>query len=317
MKIVVLDGYTLNPGDLSWDDLRELGEVTVYDRTPKDLVISRSQKAEILLTNKTILNKDIIAQLPDLRYVGVLATGYNVIDLQAARDRNITVTNIPAYSTRTVAQMTFALLLELCNHVQEHSNAVRQGRWSQSIDFCYWDYPIVELDRKIMGIIGMGKIGRQVAEIAAAFGMKVFAYDISCDQETSSAVKWLEIPELLARSDIVSLHCPLTPENQGMVDRSFLKQMKPEAFFLNTSRGPLVAEQDLADALNNGVIAGAGLDVLAQEPPARDNPLLTARNCLITPHIAWAAREARTRLIKIAVNNLSSFLSGHPVNQIT
>lgn len=316
MKIVVLDGYTLNPGDLSWDGLREFGDVTVYDRTPEELVISRSQGAEILLTNKTILDKEKIAQLPALCYVGVLATGYNVIDLQAARLRNITVTNIPAYSTRTVAQMTFALLLELCDHVQEHSNAVRKGRWSQSIDFCYWDFPIVELDQKNMGIIGMGKIGRQVTEIAAAFGMKVLAYDIGCHQETAAAVEWVEMPELLAQSDVVSLHCPLTPENKGMVNLAFLAQMKPSAFLINTSRGPLVAEQDLADALNSGVIAGAGLDVLAEEPPPQDNPLLTAKNCLITPHIAWAAREARTRLMKIAVDNLSSFLKGNPVNQV-
>ncbi|NLB18701.1 MAG: D-2-hydroxyacid dehydrogenase [Syntrophomonadaceae bacterium] len=316
MKIVVLDGYTLNPGDLSWDGLREFGDVTVYDRTPEELVISRSQGAEILLTNKTILDKEKIAQLPALCYVGVLATGYIVIDLQAARLRNITVTNIPAYSTRTVAQMTFALLLELCDHVQEHSNAVRKGRWSQSIDFCYWDFPIVELDQKNMGIIGMGKIGRQVTEIAAAFGMKVLAYDIGCHQETAAAVEWVEMPELLAQSDVVSLHCPLTPENKGMVNLAFLAQMKPSAFLINTSRGPLVAEQDLADALNSGVIAGAGLDVLAEEPPPQDNPLLTAKNCLITPHIAWAAREARTRLMKIAVDNLSSFLKGNPVNQV-
>jgi glycerate dehydrogenase len=317
MKIVVLDGYTLNPGDLSWESLSELGDLTIYERTPADQIFERSAGADILLTNKVVLNGDILRSLPRLKYVGVLATGYNVIDTEEAGRLGIVVTNIPAYSTSSVAQLTFALILELCLHVRKQSDAVMNGKWSRSVDFTYRDYPLTELASKTLGIIGFGNIGRKVCEIAMAFGMNVMASSLSqSDKESGSGFEWAELQELLSRSDIVTIHCPLTPETAGMINISKLRLMKRSSLLINTSRGPIIVEKDLAYALNEGIIAGAGLDVLSVEPPPHDNPLLGAKNCLITPHIAWATLESRTRLMKIAVQNVRAFLAGNPVNVV-
>jgi glycerate dehydrogenase len=315
MKIVVLDGYTLNPGDLSWDSLSELGDLTIYDRTSSDQIFERSDRAEILLTNKTVLSGDILVSLTELKYIGVLATGYNVIDTEEAGRLGIVVTNIPAYSTSSVAQLTFALILELCFHVQRQSDTVLSGKWSRSVDFTYRDYPLTELASKTLGIIGFGNIGQKVCEIATAFGMNVIASSMSqSDQGHRSGFEWAVLPELLSRSDIVTIHCPLTPETAGMINISNLRLMKRSSLLINTSRGPIIVEKDLAHALNDGIIAGAGLDVLSVEPPPGDNPLLGAKNCLITPHIAWATLESRTRLMEIAVQNVRAFLAGSPVN---
>ena len=317
MNIAVLDGYTLNPGDLTWDGIQGLGSVTIYDRTPAELIIERSKGAEILFTNKTPLGENEFSSLPEVRYIGVLATGYNVVDIEAARKRNIVVTNIPTYGTDSVSQFAFALLLELCHHVKDHSDAVRAGAWTKSRDFCFWNHPLMELAGKTLGIIGFGRIGRQVAEIGRAFRMQIIANDISINgQPQAENLKWAKLPELLAESDIISLHCPLFPETKGLINKDSISRMKKTAFLINTSRGPLINDQDLADALNNGMIAGAGLDVLSVEPPHADNPLLTAKNCLITPHIAWATREARARLMDIATDNLKKFLDGNPVNVV-
>ncbi len=317
MQIVVLDGFTLNPGDLSWDLFKKLGEVTIYDRTPVELIQERSLGATAILTNKTPLNAEFFAQILGLKYIGILATGYNVVDIDAAKRHNVIVTNIPTYGTRSVAQLTFALLLELCHHLQGHSAAVRSGAWTAAADFSLWNGNLVELADKTMGIIGFGRIGRQVAEIAAAFGMNVIGCDSSkSNPEGMKNFPRVELRELLTESDVVSLHCPLLPETREIINKQTLGWMKPTAFLINTSRGQLVAEPDLAEALNNKTIAGAGLDVLATEPPLPDNPLLTAKNCVLTPHIAWATKEARTRLMAIAVNNLEAFLSGKPVNVV-
>ena len=317
MKIVVLDGHTLNPGDLSWDRLLKLGEVVLYDRTPIDKIIERSRGAEILITNKTPLSEDTINSLPSVKYIGVLATGYNIVDTETAKKRGIIVTNIPAYGTASVAQLTFALLLELCHHVQRHSDSVIEGAWANSVDFCYWNYPLIELAGKTMGIIGFGNIGSRVGDIATAFGMNIIGSSKPhTDQSHRKNFKWAEINELLEQSDIVSIHCPLLPETNGLINAETLKRMKRSAFLLNTSRGPIVVDKDLADALNNGIIAGAGIDVLSVEPPSNDNPLFKAKNCIITPHIAWATKEARTRLMQIAASNLSSFIEGKPVNVV-
>ncbi|MGE5458506.1 MAG: D-2-hydroxyacid dehydrogenase [Methanococcaceae archaeon] len=317
MKIVVLDGYGLNPGDLSWEGLRKFGSLKIYDRTSADKVLERSAQAGILLTNKTLLTRNMLKALPDLKYVGVLATGYNVIDTAAARELGITVTNIPAYSTNSVAQMTFALILELCLHVQKHSDSVMAGKWADSLDFTYRDYPLIELFSKTIGIIGFGNTGRKVADIATAFGMNIIASTrTQSDQSHRRNFRWAALPELFEQSDIVSIHCPLNPETAGLVNAGNLRRMKNTAFLINTSRGPVVVEKDLADALNEGIIAGAGLDVLAQEPPSHDNPLFKAKNCIIAPHIAWATLEARTRLMELAVTNVEAFLSGSPVNVV-
>lgn len=317
MKIVVLDGHTLNPGDLSWDRLLKLGEVVLYDRTPIDKILERSRGAEILITNKTPLSEDIINSLPSVKYIGVLATGYNIVDTETAKKRGIIVTNIPTYGTASVAQLTFALLLELCHHVQRHSDSVMNGKWAESVDFCFWDFPLIELSGKTLGIIGFGNIGNKVGDIATAFGMNIIGSSKPhTDQSHRKNFRWAEINELLEQSDIVSIHCPLLPETKGLINAETLKRMKRSAFLLNTSRGPIVVDKDLADALNNGIIAGAGIDVLSVEPPSKDNPLFKAKNCIITPHIAWATKEARTRLIDIAVNNLSAFLNGKPVNVV-
>ena len=315
MKLVVLDGYTLNPGDLNWEGIKKFGDLQVHDRTPESLIVERCRGAEIIFTNKTPLRETVLSQLPDLKYIGVLATGYNVVDVDYAKTRGIAVANVPGYGTASVVQMTFALLLELCQHVQSHSDSVRQGDWAASPDFCYWNYPLIELEGKTIGIIGFGSIGQKVADIATAFGMSIIGFSRTrSDQSHRKNFKWAELNELLKESDVVSVHCPLFPETQGIINKDSLRLMKRTAFFLNTSRGPLMVDQDLADALNEGIIAGAGIDVLSVEPPSADNPLFKAKNCLITPHIAWATKEARSRLMGIAENNLSSFLNQKPIN---
>ena len=315
MKIVVLDGFTLNPGDLNWDELKALGPCEIFDRTPPDQVATRAADAGIVLTNKTVISRDGLAQLPALRYLGVLATGTNVVDLAAARERGIPVTNIPAYGTRSVAQSTFALLLELTNHAGHHAQTVRAGRWAQSADWCYWDFPLRELDGLTLGLVGFGRIGRAVAEIAHAFGMKVIAHSPSRNGALPF-VRWAGLEEIFRESDVVSLHCPLTPQNRHLVNAERLRLMKPTALLLNTSRGPLVDEAALAEALNTDVLAGAGLDVLSVEPPPVTNPLLQAKNCLITPHNAWGTQAARARLMRVAVANVRAFLAGQPVNVV-
>ena len=317
MNIVVLDGYTLNPGDLSWKGLMDLGEVQIYDRTPDYLVVERAKDAEILFTNKTPISEQVLSQLHSLKYIGVLATGYNVVDIEAARKRNIPVTNIPTYGTFSVAQMVFAHILEICNHVQDHSNAVKAGVWTESKDFCFRNYPLIELYGKTIGIIGFGRIGQAVADIAVAFGMNVVAYDKhKSEQSHRKNFKWVELDKLLQISDFVSLHCPLFEETKGMINKDTLRKMKKTSYLINTSRGPLVVDQDLADAFHNDIIAGAGIDVLSVEPPSKDNPLLSAKNCIITPHISWATKEARARLMDIAVENLIQFLKGSPINTV-
>jgi glycerate dehydrogenase len=317
MKITVLDGYCLNPGDLSWEALEALGKVAVYDRTRVDEVAARARGAEIVLTNKTPLPGYILQQLPDLRYIGVLATGYNIVDTEAANERGIVVTNIPTYGTASVAQFVFALLLELVHNVKLHAEAVRAGEWSHNPDWSFWKTPLVELAGKTMGIVGFGRIGRQTGRIADAFGMRVIANDTyHGDPPDWPEFRWAEVEELLRESDVVSLHSPLLPDTRGMINARSLALMKPWAFLINTSRGPLVDDRDLANALNQGRLAGAAVDVLSVEPPEEDNPLLSARNCLVTPHIAWATREARARLMQAAVGNITAFLAGKPSNVI-
>lgn len=317
MKIVVLDGYALNPGDLSWDAFSDLGDITVYERTSPEEILKRATGAEILLTNKTPVREEVIRQLPELKYIGVLATGYNIIDVDAASRNNIAVANIPDYGSYSVAQLTFALLLELCHHVQRHSDSVREGKWASSKDWCYWEYPLVELAGKTMGIIGFGNIGQKVGDIAASFGMKVLgAGRRESDQSARKNFRWASVDEILQQSDVVSIHCPLTPETKGLINAQSVRTMKPGSFLLNTSRGPIIIDEDLSDALNTDVIAGAGIDVLSVEPPHQNNPLFTAKNCIITPHIAWATKEARARLMNMALANLKAFLSGNPVNVI-
>lgn len=317
MKIVVLDGYTLNPGDLSWEGLEKLGDLKVYDRTDEDKVAERIGDAEIVFTNKTPLTRDIFSKLPGIKYVGVLATGYNVVDVEAAKDYGITVTNIPTYGTTAVAQYVFALLLEMCHHVYEHNLAVKHGEWSSCPDFCFWKYPLIELSGKIMGIIGLGRIGYATAKIAQAFGMKVLAYDIHQNKELEDDnMKYVSLDELFVKSDVISLHCPLFDSTKGIINKDNIAKMKDGVLLINTSRGPLVVEEDLAEALNSGKIAGAAVDVVLTEPIRNDNPLITAKNCIITPHIAWAPKESRERLMNIAVDNLKSFLAGNPVNVV-
>ncbi|MBK5073588.1 D-2-hydroxyacid dehydrogenase [Budviciaceae bacterium CWB-B4] len=317
MKIVILDGHTLNPGDISWTEIEQLGQLTVYDRTPAELIVERIGDADIVLTNKTPLSQQTIEQCRSIKMIGVLATGYNIVDVKAARQRDIPVCNVPSYSTMAVAQLSTALLLELCHHVGEHSSDVRSGGWSKSIDFCYWHSPLIELMGKKLGLIGYGQIGSAFAKIALAMGMEVLVY-------TPSQKKSIEQPnlhvvtldQLLAESDVISLHCPLTEQNTGLINQSNIAKMKNGVMLINTSRGGLIVEQDLADALNSGKVAGAGLDVLSVEPPSEKNPLLNARNCIITPHIAWAPKEARLRLMEITVNNLKHFITGKLQNVV-
>ncbi|HAE62450.1 MAG TPA: glycerate dehydrogenase [Eubacteriaceae bacterium] len=318
MKIVVLDGYTLNPGDLSWEDFSNLGDLTVYDRTPKEDISNRIGDAELILTNKTPIKKDILEKNKKLKYIGVLATGYNIVDVSAAKEQGIAVTNIPDYGTHAVAQFTFALLLELCHRVQKHSDAVKSGQWSENADFCFFNYPLIELAGKTMGIVGFGRIGKQTARIAKAMGMKLAVHSRSLPQTNEfDELDWYDDINKMAReSDIMTLHCPLTEETRGIIGRSVLEDMKESAFLINTARGPLVDEEALYHALKNKIIAGAGLDVLEKEPPDPNNPLLELDNLVITPHIAWAAKESRERLMSIAYDNLESFLKGRPVNLV-
>ncbi|MBS4207681.1 D-2-hydroxyacid dehydrogenase [Bacillus sp. FJAT-50079] len=315
LNIVVLDGYTLNPGDLDWAGLEKLGKVTIYDRTHADEIVPRSIDAQIVLTNKTPMTSETLAQLPKLQYIGVLATGYNIVDTEAAKNQGIAVANVPTYSTHSVAQFVFALLMELCHRVQRHSDAVFEGEWTRSVDFSFTRAPLIELANKTIGLIGLGRIGRQTAQIAQAFGMHVLA--VGSGRRTPpeiAGVEWVELNELLERSDVVSLHCPMTPSTERMLNAERIALMKPSAILINTSRGQLIEDQALADALNEGTIAGAALDVLSTEPPTPDNPLLSARNCVITPHIAWATKEARGRLMEIAVKNVQCFINGKAEN---
>ncbi len=317
MKLVVLDGYALNPGDLSWESVEALARLEVHERTTPELVAERVGEAELVMTNKTPLPSEVLRRLPKLRYIGVLATGYDVVDIAAARERGITVTNIPTYGTASVAQFVFALLLELCHQVKLHSDAVRAGEWSRSPDWSFWRSPLVELAGKTMGIVGFGRIGRQTARIADALGMRVIAHDaVTANPPPYPDFRWVSLGDVLATADVVSLHCPLTTDTRGLMDARRLGSMQSTAFLINTSRGPLVVDQDLADALNAGRLAGAGLDVLSVEPPLENNPLLGARNCLVTPHIAWATREARARLLELAIANLAAFLDGRPQNVV-
>ena len=317
MKIVILDGHALNPGDLDWGCLDQFGEVTLYDRTATEAqAIARSQGAQILLTNKTPITPTLLDACPSVKLVCVQATGYNVVDTAAARDRGIPVCNVPSYGTDAVAQYTFALLLELCHRIGLHDTLVHQGRWSECPDFCFWATPQMELAGKTMGIIGFGKIGRAVGRIAHAFGMNVLAYSRSQCDEGRAVGSYVELDDLLRRSDVVSLHCPLFPETERMINRHTLAQMKDGVILLNTGRGQLICEDALAEALRSGKVRAAGLDVLSQEPPAADNPLLAAPNCFITPHIAWAPRETRQRLMDIAADNLRAFLAGSPIHVV-
>jgi len=317
VNIVVLDGFTLNPGDLSWDSLAALGELKIYDRTPREKILERARNAQLILTNKALLTGDIIDSLSELTYIGVTATGCNVVDLKAARRRSITVTNVPEYGTSSVAQMVFAHILNLCQHVGEHTQSVSQGAWAKSSDFCYWNFPLIELAGLTIGIVGYGRIGRAVARLGSAFGMHVMVNDVTKPKDLKGDIKAVDLDTLFRQSDVVSLHCPLTPQTEKLVSRQRLELMKPSAFLINTSRGPLVDEQALAEALDSGLIAGAGLDVLEQEPPSADNQLFAARNCYITPHIAWATASARERLMRIAVDNVKAFLSSNPQNVIS
>lgn len=316
MNIVVLDGHALNPGDLSWDALEALGDCTVHDRTATDQTVSRAAGAEILLTNKTVLPGAILDQLPDCKYIGVLATGYNIVDVQTAAERNIVVSNVPTYGTQSVAQMVFAHILNLTQHVGDHGRTVSEGKWTNSPDFCYWDHPLIELAGKTLGLVGLGRIGSATALLGKALGMNVIGYDNNPDACQAAGCTPVGLDELFAASDIVTLHCPLTDETEGMINAVNLAKMKPTAFLINTSRGPLVDQQALGEALNEGRLAGAGLDVLCTEPPPADNPLLNARNCWVTPHIAWATKEARTRLMNTSVENVQAFLSGAPQNVV-
>jgi len=316
MNIVILDGFTLNPGDLSWAELQQLSTCRIYDRTPAAKVIERAKEAEILIINKIIIGRHEIAQLPKLLYIGLCSTGYNVVDIAAAAHKKITVTNVPAYGTNSVAQMVFAHLLNLCQHVSEHSDSVKRGDWTNAPDFCYWNSPLIELDGLIIGIIGMGQIGQAVARIARQFGMKIIYHDSRILPDVDKNYRSVDLDTIFRESDVVTLHCPLTPETSQLVNSERLSLMKSSAFLINTSRGQLIDEHALAEALNRGKIAGAGLDVLTTEPPRLDNPLLTAKNCYITPHIAWASRAARQRLMDTVVNNLRAYLNGKPINLV-
>lgn len=319
MKIVILDGYSLNPGDLDWSVISDMGETVVYDRTPVDdqeEILRRIGGSEIILTNKTPISRAILERCPAVRYVGLLSTGYNVVDVEAARERGIPVCNVPGYGTASVAQMTIALLLEICHRVGHHNQAVHAGRWCESIDYCFWDGTLIEAAGKTMGIVGFGSIGQAVSRIAAALGMTVIASGPHLWAEGERPAPYVPLEELLRRSDVVSLHCPLFPETRGLINRETIAKMKDGAILLNTGRGPLLVEQDVADALNSGKLYAAGVDVAETEPIPAASPLLTAKNCVITPHIAWAPLEARRRLMDIAAGNLRSFLAGKPVNAV-
>lgn len=317
MKIVILDGYTANPGDLSWDSLKELGEVTVYERTRREEIAGRAADADIVLTNKVVMDREMMALLPRLKYIGVLATGYNVVDIEAARERDIIVTNVPAYSTESVAQTVFAHLLTVTNRTEHYAQQNRLGRWAENMDFCYWDTELTELAGKTMGIVGLGHIGRRVAEIALAFGMQVKAMTSKKAEELPAGIQKAELQSLLASADVVSLHCPLTESTRHLIHRETLRLMKPSAILINTGRGPLVDDEALAEALNEGRLRAYCADVVTEEPPKADHPLLHAPNAFITPHIAWATVEARKRLLQTAIGNVEAFVNGHPVNVVS
>lgn len=316
MKIVILDGYTENPGDLSWDGFEKLGELTVYDRTPHEKIIERIGRAEVVIVNKTPIDKATLAACPNVQYIGVLATGYNVVDVQAAKEKGIAVCNIPTYGTDAVAQFAIALLLEVCHHVAHHSQAVHEGRWENNADWCFWDYPLIELAGKTMGVIGFGRIGQGTGRIAKALGMKVIAYDEHRNDSGSMIAEYVSLDELFAQSDVISLHCPLFPSTEGIINKENIAKMKDGVIIINNSRGPLIQEADLAEALNSGKVYAAGLDVVSTEPIQGNNPLLKAKNCIITPHISWAPKESRKRLMDIAVNNLTAFMEGNPINMV-
>jgi len=316
MKIVILDGYTENPGDLSWGGFEKLGPLTVYDRTPADKIIGRIGDAEAVITNKTPIARETLSACPNIKYIGVLATGYNVVDVDAAKERGISVTNIPSYGTEAVGQFAIALLLEICHHIGHHSRVVYEGRWENSPDWCFWDYPLIELAGKTMGIIGFGRIGQTTGAIAKALRMKVIAFDKYPSEAGKAIAEYVSLDALLANADVISLHCPLFPSTEGIVNKNSIARMKDGVIIINNSRGPLIVEQDLADALNCGKVYAAGLDVVSTEPVKSDNPLLKAKNCFITPHISWAPKESRQRLMDIAVENLKAFTDGNPVNVI-
>ncbi|MCM4170907.1 D-2-hydroxyacid dehydrogenase [Arenibacter sp. TNZ] len=319
MKIVILDGYTLNPGDLSWEKLKDFGALTVHDRTEykDDIIIEAIGDAEIVFTNKTPLPKKVLEKASSLKYIGVLATGFNVVDVVAAKELGIVVTNVPSYGTTAVAQLTMALLLEMCHHVGEHNRAVKQGDWSKSKDFCFWNYPLMELDGKTMGIIGFGRIGQATAKLAQAFGMNILTSGSRKRPELeTSSCKQVDMDELLANSDVISLHCPLTPETDGIINATNISKMKEGTMLINTSRGQLIVEKDLKEALDNGKISRAAIDVVSKEPIDKNNELLKADNCIITPHIAWAPNESRNRLLNTALENLEAFLKGNPINVV-
>ena len=316
MKIVILDGFTANPGDLSWKGLEELGMLTVYDRTRPEETVARAAEADIVLTNKVIINREMMAQLPQLKYIGVLATGYNVVDIEAAHERGIIVTNVPAYSTESVAQMVFAHLLTVTNRTEHYAIQNRQGRWTKNPDFCYWDFPHMELAGKTFGIVGLGNIGRRVAEIALAFGMQVKALTNKSADTLPAGIEKADLEVLLATSDVISLHCPLTDTTRHLINRDTLSKMRPSAILINTGRGPLVDDQAVASALAKGQLAVFCADVLTEEPPKADNPLLKQPNAFITPHIAWATEEARSRLLQVAISNVQAFLNAKPQNVV-
>ncbi|MDU4889488.1 MAG: D-2-hydroxyacid dehydrogenase [Clostridium sp.] len=317
MKIVILDGYTENPGDLSWEGIEKFGDLTVYDRTPEDKVIERISGAEIVFTNKTPVSKAAIESNPKLQFIGVLATGYNIVNVAAAKEAGVVVSNIPTYGTDAVAQYAMALLLEMCHHVGEHSDCVKAGEWTNNKDWCFWNHPLIELAGKTLGVIGFGRIGQRTAEIAMAFGMNILAYDEYQNKALESdRCRYVSLDELLANSDAISLHCPLFPSTEGIINKDTIAKMKDGVMIINTSRGPLIVEADLRDALNSGKVAGAAVDVVSTEPIKMDNPLLQAKNMIITPHIAWAPKESRKRLMDIAVENLQAFVNGSPENVV-
>lgn len=319
MKLVVLDGYTLNPGDLSWEGIEQFGELVVYDRTKicNNEIIKNIGDADIVFTNKTPIPKEVLNQAPNLKYIGVLATGYNIIDVETAKSKGIVVANVPGYSTKSVAQFTMALLLEMCHHIGEHSKAVFDGQWSKSLDFCFWNSPLIELEGKTMGIIGFGEIGQATAKLAQAFGLNILFHNRSNKSELETETcKQVGLDDLLKSSDVISLHCPLTDATQGLINKSSITKMKKGVMIVNTSRGGLIVENDLKEALNSEKVAGAAVDVVSTEPIKADNPLLQAKNCIITPHIAWAPKESRNRMMKTTVENLKAFLEGKPENVV-
>jgi glycerate dehydrogenase len=316
MKIVILDGYAMNPGDLSWNGFNALGEVTRHDRTAADKIVERIGDSEIVITNKVPITEEILAACPGVKYIGVTATGYNIVDTAAAKKRGILVTNVPSYATEVTAQFAIALLLEVCGHVGAHDRAVHEGRWTANADFCFWDYPLIELAGKTLGIIGFGRIGRTIARAAGALGMRVIARSPHEHEEGRAIAEYVGIDRLLTESDVISLHCPLFPATQGIINSNTIAKMKDGVIIINNARGPLIVDQDLADALNSGKVYAAAIDVAVTEPIKADNPLLAAKNCIITPHISWAAEEARKRLINIVVENIRAFIAGKPVNVV-